>query len=218
MRKEVRVGSHCFRSASQLTDYVKKLVARYPVNAFTSEDDTEFLKALVSKHHEAKEKIGCGIRTFQFKINPVFKICTSVFIVRTDGSEIDFSWKVCINGPPSQSAQVKKALRSSIAEQISHFKKENFPNGIAHCAISGERLTWNACNVDHCGPRTFQVLVDEWMTEENLLFEDIKVQNGKFIWEMLDSRQRNSWLKFHSVNAKLRLLSPSEHSKLPRLE
>ena len=130
---------------------MRDIVARYPDGAMASDVDAEFLNDLLELHPRCMEKVGTGVHGFKFDTNPEYTNTRTIFIVRTDGSETDFSWIKCIDGETSERLK-KAALGNAVMDQIIAFKQQAFSNGQVLCPKTGEELTWQRCHVDHRAP------------------------------------------------------------------
>ncbi|XP_031494649.1 protein DCL, chloroplastic [Nymphaea colorata] len=62
----------------------------------TAQDEKEVVKNLLAYHPNADDKIGCGLSSIMVDRHPTFKQSRCLFVVRTDGGWIDFSYKKCL--------------------------------------------------------------------------------------------------------------------------
>ena len=93
-----------FMKVGEATDFFAVILNRYQIGELVIPEDAAHLSALLDRHDEREEKIGTGI--VGFKVNyppkdapPFSKRC--FWVVRTDGSEIDFSIGHCLKPNPS---------------------------------------------------------------------------------------------------------------------
>lgn len=217
-RRPITVGKMEFAAAKFATEYVRRLVARYPDNAVANQADTEFLTDLLELHPRCEEKVGCGVRAFKFKTNPEYTNTRTIFIVRTDGSETDFSWTKCIDGETPERLK-RAALRHAVAEQILDFKREALSRGRVVCPETGEDLSWDFCHVDHCAPNTFDKLINDWLAAAELTLDSIEIspsRDSSFNRVLTNKVQCESWREFHRQRKQLRLLSPRANLSLPK--
>ncbi len=209
-RRAIAIGSRTFSGVGDAKQFVRDIVVRYPDGAMASDMDAEFLSDLLELHPRCTEKVGAGIRGFKFDTNPEYTNTRTIFILRTDGSETDFSWIKCIDGETSKRL-TKAALRNAVMDQIIAFKQQAFVKMPVLCPETGEELTWQYSHVDHHAPKTFEVLIDEWLDSEGLSLDEIPISASRdrsFFRELTDERQRQSWHSFHDRHKQLRLLSP----------
>lgn len=217
-RRPITVGKMEFAAAKFATEYVRSLVARYADDAVANQTDTEFLNDLLELHPRCEEKVGCGVSAFKFKTNPEYTNTRTIFIVRTDGTETDFSWTKCIDGETPERLK-RAALRRAVIDQIIEFKREVFSCGRIVCPETGEELSWDFCHVDHCAPNTFDKLVDDWLAAQNLTIDSIEItpsRDSSFSRALSNEAQCESWREFHRQRKQLRLLSPSANLSLPK--
>src|SRR5579884_2187266 len=97
-RRPIIIGKLHFATIAEAKQAVRDLVARYPNGAFASSEDAEFLKDLLELHPRCPDKVGAGVRGFRFDRNPEYTNNRTIFLLRVDGSETDFSWYKCIDG------------------------------------------------------------------------------------------------------------------------
>ncbi|KAK1422220.1 hypothetical protein QVD17_25186 [Tagetes erecta] len=62
----------------------------------TSTDEKIVVDKLLAYHPHSEDKIGCGINSIMVDRHPQFKNSRCLFVVRTDGVWIDFSYQKCI--------------------------------------------------------------------------------------------------------------------------
>src|SRR5207247_325445 len=87
---------------------------KYAVGAsVTDAADQEFLLDLLAMHPESGEKIGEGVDHFEVRKNGS---TVGFWIVRSDGSDVDFSFYKCLRAP-SHEEEVRGAMRAAVVEQ-----------------------------------------------------------------------------------------------------
>ena len=82
--------------------FFKEMLHRYPLGGMVLGTDKADLRALLRRHEEETEKIGSGISHFIVDdAPPEYEIRTRCFwIIRSDGSRTDFSFKHCLEARP----------------------------------------------------------------------------------------------------------------------
>lgn len=88
-----------FEKAGDATAFFKTMLNRYSIGQRVSDADSLDLTALLDLHDEKDEKIGCGIGFFEVNSPPADAPPFSsrcFWIVRTDGTRIDISYKHCL--------------------------------------------------------------------------------------------------------------------------
>ncbi|KZV56193.1 protein DCL, chloroplastic [Dorcoceras hygrometricum] len=62
----------------------------------TDEDEKVVVDKLLLHHPHSEDKIGCGLDSIMVDRHPQYKHSRCLFVVRTDGGWIDFSYQKCI--------------------------------------------------------------------------------------------------------------------------
>jgi len=207
-----------FKTKDDLRGAIRQIVSAYQLEEEMAPDHVDFLRSVLVHHANWTGKVGCGLRTFKTRrwlhsYGPT----TGLVLVRSDGSEIEISWTEALqkNGASSDRSRVLYAARVEIAEQR-HAANESIPNG-SPCPICGRPLYSGARHVDHQPPKTFAVLISEWLLSADIEFHDIKIEE----WGPVDTRFASrdlakGWSDFHMRNATLRVIHPEENlARLP---
>ncbi|CAL1396001.1 unnamed protein product [Linum trigynum] len=61
-----------------------------------AEDEKAVVEKLLAYHPNSEDKIGCGLDSVMVDRHPQFKHSRCLFVVRTDGAWIDFSYQKCL--------------------------------------------------------------------------------------------------------------------------
>ncbi|KAF8024606.1 hypothetical protein BT93_F1699 [Corymbia citriodora subsp. variegata] len=85
----------------------------------TAEDEKAVVEKLLMYHPHAEDKIGCGLYYIMVERHPQFRISRCLFVVRTDGAWIDFSYQKCI----------RAYIRSKYPSYAERFIREHFKRG-----------------------------------------------------------------------------------------
>ncbi|XP_045827172.1 protein DCL homolog, chloroplastic [Trifolium pratense] len=62
----------------------------------TVEDEKAVVEKLLAYHPHSEDKIGCGLESIMVDRHPQFRQTRCLFVVRTDGGWIDFSYQKCL--------------------------------------------------------------------------------------------------------------------------
>ncbi|KAL1821892.1 hypothetical protein DCAR_0418326 [Daucus carota subsp. sativus] len=62
----------------------------------SEEDEKTVLEKLLAYHPRSEDKVGCGLNFIMVDRHPQFRQSRCLFIVRTDGAWIDFSYQKCL--------------------------------------------------------------------------------------------------------------------------
>ncbi|KAF5183267.1 Embryo defective [Thalictrum thalictroides] len=93
----VSLGPKEFGTSVDMFNYFHKFVHYWPMNIDINKYEHLVLVDLLKKgHSEPDKKIGAGIRAFQVRTHPMWK-SRCFFIVRTDESVDDFSFRKCVD-------------------------------------------------------------------------------------------------------------------------
>ena len=176
----------------------------------TGHSEFNFLFELAQMHHNAEEKIKCGIRLFFIKaIEHNGHLSSCWHILHPSGNETEISLFKSVKDIESRNNML---LREAIRAQTDH-KRELFLKAFEdrnyfESEHSGERIEKNTglIHCDHKYPYTFKVLCQEFSKNEGLCLEryDLNKMETK---EAIIER----WKKFHKDNAELQIVSRAEN-------
>lgn len=202
--REVLVGARVFRTKAEAIAHIRGLRDKYgPGAPVTDSADEEFLLDLLAVHPDAREKIGPGVDHFDVRRNgPTI----GFGIVRTDGSDTDFSFYSCLRAP-SHDEEVRAAMREAIQDQTVGARDAAFANSEVVCPFTGEVLARETCHVHHEG-REFLELANAFADQVGG-YERIAVvtADGVIGRRFGDEGQMRRWQRFHSENAQLVVVS-----------
>ena len=98
--RSIKLDTREFAKAGDATAHFRAMLNRYPLGGLVIGTDKDDLRALIKRHDEADEKIGCGIDHFVVDMDPEGTPTRCFHIVRTDGSRVDFSYPHCLKAKP----------------------------------------------------------------------------------------------------------------------
>ena len=214
-RSAIVVNGQEFKSQGQLKEFVRQIIDRHDDGAVLNLSDLSFCKSLLERHPDSLVKIGVGVKSIKVSVTPPWK--TKGFILmRTDGTEIDFSFRACVSSAAmSHGQKIKKAARTSIHSQVVLFKKANTFGGLLRCAVTGEYLKWDECDIDHY-PIPFADLFDRYIAITGLNLKEIKITENHGVWHFDDSGIESSFQSYHLENAGLRPLRSTLNATMGR--
>lgn len=166
------------------------------------------LLALMELHPSKPSKIGCGIQHFEVRTHYWQEkfLQRGFYIVRTDGSSVDFSYLICFKPAASLAhATIVEACREAVAEDVHAFKKSIFGN--AHsvkCAETGESVSWPDAHVDHAEPWPFRRILEQWLAEIGSMPE--VAHSDAMNHRLADPAQADAFCRFHNERACLRIV------------
>lgn len=162
--------------------------------------DFHFFKDLISLHENRHIKIGCGIKQFHIRHNPMNFNERTLWVERIDGTEETWSYKPCLD---IKQNDLTAALRSSIGQFTTIYK------------TSLSKLSCCYCNT-YCGPfhvdhKTipFSKIKDDFLKNIKLTIPK-KFQKDSVYFNVMflddDKDFENEWTKFHNSSADYQIL------------
>ncbi|MGY3232142.1 hypothetical protein ACVWWJ_003626 [Luteibacter sp. HA06] len=94
--KPIKIGNRDFARQGDAISFFKDMLGRYAIGAKVATDDAVDLTNLLLRHVHYGEKVGSGIA--YFKVDADLYGWKCFWIVRHDGSEVDFTYRRCITG------------------------------------------------------------------------------------------------------------------------
>ena len=114
-------------SKFELTTLCREIIKIHPTGHILQGRNKLLITALLEHHPRYLEKRGCGIKDIIIKKAIYGTKC--FFIIRTDGSEIDFSFNSCINGKKASitifSDSCRYAVKDIIFQKVKKYCSEN---------------------------------------------------------------------------------------------
>lgn len=162
-----------------------------------AEIDRAWLTAEIFPGHPRwSEKCSGGVVSVNVKLMPPYN-SRCFFIKRTDGSEVDISFRECLN-PSSHSAKVRAAARDEVMRDMAVWRIKNpSPDEGLH--------------VDHVEP--FDGIWREFCEKYEINEEHISVISAPVGREDYFENRKlaHSWARFHFLRANLQWLEASEN-------
>ena len=94
--RSIELSTQTFAKAGDARQFYSAMLQRYGLGARLSDEDTAQVIALLNRHDEKAEKVGCGIAHFSVDPAPDYPDQRCFWITRTDGSRIDISYHHCL--------------------------------------------------------------------------------------------------------------------------
>lgn len=82
----------------------------------TPDDEKAVVERLLAYHPHSEDKIGCGLDSIMVDRHPQFRHSRCLFVVRTDGGWIDFSYQKCL----------REYIRNKYPSHAERFIREHF--------------------------------------------------------------------------------------------
>lgn len=195
-----------------------------PYDRITDPTHDLMLRELLDLHPDAREKIGEGVDYFFVGLTrdgDKFNVradATGIWIRRTNGDEVDFSYRTCINNHTPES-DAKEGLRLAIEDRRLDYREAREAEGTFASDISGtvfadredgqviyDNPTW--------GQLTYRFAESEGGWDRILVHSgDGGVQIGS---HLIDAGVHGRWLAFYDNHAHRLLATASEAASRPR--
>ncbi|WP_338598440.1 DCL family protein [Saccharopolyspora sp. SCSIO 74807] len=216
-RKPIVIGERFFALKKDAEQECRSILYRYrPGDTVSTPEDERLLLDVLNMHPDRDRKVGHGIDHFEVRENPQIQRKRTIYLVRSDGSETDFSYLKCLT-PPSQAKLAKATLRRAVVPQINEFIRETYQRcGALTCAITGEALDRSQAHVDHYNP-TFDMLSKAFADSEGGWDAiSTKSSDGMIGKEIADPDQAGRWDRYHRDFSSLRIVSVQSNLSLLR--
>lgn len=185
-------------------------------------DHHEDLCALLERYDAAiaagPSKAGSGVAYFFTRENEAHGGKTIGFwVMRTDGTETDFSFKTAISGRPKDAdAELVEACRESVYDLLIDLKADHFKRAASkarevRCEVSGNPVDAYGSRLDYA-PIEFRDLVWAFRTnegwEENIPPGILSVSaDGQLTTQFVDMDAMARFRAYHAEHARLRVVS-----------
>lgn len=98
--RPIAISTRTFAKAGDATAHFSGILNGYSIGERVSDADALDLAALLERHDERTEKVGCGISHFSVNAAPDYPGQRCFWITRTDGTHIDWSYQHCLEKKP----------------------------------------------------------------------------------------------------------------------
>lgn len=214
-----KIGKKEFKTKTTITNYFSFILKNVKENTVLEGQYFIDVLALLEYHTERDEKIGCGVDYIKVEkhtdlING-FKSSTSHFhIYRKDKTNIDFSYRNCVNNIGKDGYKSKKrdgvlkSFRFVIRPQIDEFRTNAFgKKAYLLCEVLGVNFSKKTCHIDHKPPKSFINIVENFLEKYKLNIEDIETLPVDNIYDtILNEGIRGNWFEYHKQHAELRAI------------
>ncbi len=234
-RFAITIGDTTFASKTAALQFYKEILNKYDFNEIITDDDAKHLLVLslkeegkpedinklseeivadFSKNNNDKDWDFHGVmvdRHLDFRTTK----CFYFFGEDKEGKFKDiFSYRMAINGQPSDMQIFSRACRFTVYDRIRKFKIQQFKNRPVRCAISNIVVEWEECQVDHKAPLTFSVIVKSFLVANDLDISKIEYTYSNSRENFADTDIAEKFYEFHRKMAVLRIASTKENLKL----
>ena len=213
MKPRYEIAGEQFSSAAKLAARVRAILWGCCIGQALQGPDYAFMLELLKRHPGYEQKKGSGILRICVRTNPVFTGTRGFWLVRSDGSETDFSYRECISPTKSNKVRFVAACRTAVEASVIRVKKKFFNSGNppSSCPYTGELLTWDNSHVDHAVPYTFKYLVEAFIAANGIDVESVRIHgdgvDNAIVDRLVDKVLEKKWIVYHDANARLRVIS-----------
>jgi hypothetical protein len=95
MPRPLTIGPRTFTSIAEAARFYSAMLNRYPLFARVTDDDAASLRDLLDRHPDRDAKLR-GTTATHFEVHPFKGGTRCFFLIRSDGTKIDFSFKKCL--------------------------------------------------------------------------------------------------------------------------
>jgi len=216
-RYDITISKLVFSSKSKALEYYKNILNSYESNSILDNNDFQNIMQLVEHRLFTRPlenfQIINDIKSIAVDYHPEFRRTKCFFLIGDDKKEI-FSYRLAINGLPSDSQRFTNACRFLVADRLREFKKSIFKNRPVKCAITNNIVEWEECQIDHKSPLTFSVIVKSFIVANNIDISIVEYVSEYTIENFKDKDLANKFDSFHKDMAVLRILATKENNKL----
>lgn len=217
------VGGQRFQTKEELRKRVSAMLRAYLPGEQVTGSDLSVLLDLLTLHPDSGRKIGCGIQAIFVRDNSTMGFPGNGFwLVRKDGTQTDFSYRVCIhNGLASPRAKLLSACRALASPQTMGFfaaAVQQNPSGKVFCPLEQRYVDISEMEVDHEQP-LFTELVDLWLASLGMAVDKVQIMphgDQEMLDIIADPVLRQSFVAFHQQHAKLRMITGSANRRRKR--
>lgn len=205
------IGHRVYRTKGEAGDAIRAIRDRYPVGSTVDQlEDQKLLRDLIDLHEHAAEKIGCGIESFAVD-RPARGAHSGFKIIRTDGSEIDFSFLACLT-PPNHRKQVLDAMRGEITGTTGSYFASRAATNTLVSDLSGTPLDENDPHVSHYRGPAFVDIATQFAGAAGG-WDKVEVTSTKDAGygKLKDRGLAQRWVTHHKEHAVLGLLTAQEN-------
>lgn len=227
MGKKYLINGIEFKTKKSLKEYVDNIKKKYPLGQSirnSNFEDFEFLCEFFKLHYEYDIKKGVGIQDIIVERNTNFQMDTCFYIVRLDGSKIDISVKVCLDGTNKDTPEslLTIACRNVTRPYLQQFRENYFrttSKELCICPITGIQLTWNNSDTDHAYPQTFKQIVSDFIEVFDIDITKIQYTNTSGVDNTVLFKEKSLadlFYNYHATVANLRVVSREANRKILR--
>jgi hypothetical protein len=207
------IGNCTFRTKSAALEELRRILNDAPIGEALTGDDGALIADLIydGRHPETIEKIGVGID--HIEVRPASYHTRCFWIVRRDGSDVDFSMKTAVNGQPSAKARVSAALREEVRDEVEQYRQSQ-PESV-DCALCGSATSPEAAYVTYVDP-TFDEIATRFVDNNGGWQTIAEERVGPYGRQLSNRVLAADWNLHHRAHARFSLAHPLCNLSRPR--
>ncbi|MDO6680661.1 DUF3223 domain-containing protein [Oceanobacter sp. 5_MG-2023] len=235
-RFSITIGNNVFPSKTAALKFYKQIFDKYSFGESLNDEDAKHIISLAFKDTGSSDEVdefaegvvsGLGIFPDELNENKILNVMVVrhpefrttkcfCFVGQLDGEKHEqlFSYRMAISGVPSDLRYFSSVCRFSVRKRTRNFKIEQFKNRPVQCAVSGNIVEWEECQVDHKAPLTFSVIVKAFIAANDLDVSSIDYAFENSMGVFSDPALTEKFDEFHKKMAVLRIISINENLKL----
>lgn len=202
-----------------ITERIRAIANNAELSVPLAGDAEQFVMDILRKHPDWTVKQGAGVSAVVVKENRAYgyRPTRGFWLKRIDGTEVDISWVEALS-PTPHDRKVKLALRHLIADQ-SHEYRANLTSmsNLVRCESCQNETHVDNADVDHRPPCEFETLVQSFLVDMCIGFDDIKIapHEDKDLKDKLqDEKLAEDWREWHRKRSQLWLICKPCHKQL----
>lgn len=213
---EYMIGARRFDSKKGAENEVSRLLGDTPKGTALRGAELQLMADLLVMHPQAAKKIGPGISTILVRGNPWGG--KTFYVLRTDGSETDFSFHMCFQGERADRLSFRAACRYAVLPYVREARSRFFEMAEQPtCPLTGAPLTIDTCHIDHAPPYTFDRIYRAFLVLNDIDENDSSLcrhADNEIDPLFADPVLRDRWVAFHHGLAQLRAISADANTRL----
>jgi len=210
---KTQIGELIFTSKAEAIEHFRQILYSYEIGSVVNNVNARELLWLLEQHPTAEQKRGVGVLAFVIARAPYnsrgFKI------IRTDWTDTDFSYRKCINAPPTALEAVIRALRIEVQQDILQAKRDYFELngdelGRVPCKETGALVTIDEADADHAPPFSFDVLAKTFLSARKITADEAMLTppaDNQFGRQLVDRTLAADWREYHHGHADMRIVA-----------
>lgn len=195
---EYRLGINTFTSKEAIRKFVSVILHSHRPGDKLHGDEAQIISQLLTWHPDADQKMGIGIDYIFIGKDDFNGPC--FWVKRLDGTQTDFSFRICIYGDPSKYQQFCSACRAAVEDQTSKYYQPGF-------------------DTHHTGT-SFAKIVAEFVEFNHLDVENIQLQEGDGMMtrRFVDNNLASLFQLHHHQCAQLESIPRDMHKEITRAQ